>query len=142
VARAVEGPITSAVAASYLQQHPHATVYLDEAAAAELTRFKSPWLLGPVQWDKAAFRKAAIWLARHLKKPLLKLTDEDYNEHGLQELTASRSGGAYEINIEVFRALQSTITGWPGGKPHSAPQDHDPHTPAFHHAHPEIFPKR
>ena len=64
VARAVEGPVTNSVAASFLQQHPHATVYLDEAAAAELTRFKSPWLLGPVRWDKAAIRKAVIWLAR------------------------------------------------------------------------------
>src|SRR5207248_531083 len=96
VARAVEGQITSAVAASFLQQHPHATVYLDEAAAAELTRFKSPWLLGPVRWDKAAIRKAAIWLARQVNKPLLKLTDEDYNEHGLQDLLAAHGGaGAY-----------------------------------------------
>ena len=56
-------------------------------------------------------------LARHVaQKPLLKLTDEDYNEHGLQELLSHR-GSAYDINIEVFKALQNTITGWPGGKP-------------------------
>jgi glucosamine-6-phosphate deaminase len=116
VAKAVEGPITAAIAASFLQQHPDARFMLDEAAAAELTRFKSPWLLGPVQWDKRSIRKAVIWLARQLDKPILKLTDEDYNEHGLQDLAAGH-GPAYDINIDVFRELAETITGWPGGKP-------------------------
>ncbi len=149
IRRAVEGEVTTAVAASFLQQHPAAKVVLDAAAAAALTRFKTPWLLGSLaefglQWDDATTRRAAIWLARTLKKPLLKLTDEDYNEHGLQELVASR-GGAYDINIEVFKTMQATITGWPGGKPledgggHAAPYA----TPGtFHHAHPEVFPKR
>jgi glucosamine-6-phosphate deaminase len=123
IKRAVEGEITSSVAASFLQQHPGAAIVLDAAAAAELTRFKTPWLLGTIEqfgltWDHATTKRAAIWLARTLDKPILKLTDEDYNEHGLQQLLASR-GGAYDINIEVFRALQSTITGWPGGKPGS-----------------------
>ena len=36
VARAVEGPLTARCPASVLQLHPHATVVLDEAAAAEL----------------------------------------------------------------------------------------------------------
>ena len=118
VARAVEGPVTSAVAASFLQEHPHATVYLDEAAAAELTQFKSPWLVGPVRWTPALVRKAVIWLALRVEKPILKLTDEQYNEHGLQDLLASQGhGSAYDINLDVFRSLTETITGWPGGKP-------------------------
>ena len=116
VAQAVEGPVTQTVAASFLQQHPNAVVVLDEAAAASLTRFKRPWLLGPVQWDPPAIRKAVIWLAQTMKKPILKLTDEDYNESGLQDLLAAH-GPAYDINIDVFRAMQETITGWPGGKP-------------------------
>jgi glucosamine-6-phosphate deaminase len=86
-------------------------------------------------------RKAAIWLAQQVKKPLLKLTDEDYNEHGLQELIASR-GGAYDINIEVFKSLQTTITGWPGGKPNGKEQVDQLDFPAFHHRNPEVFPKR
>ncbi|WP_428940992.1 glucosamine-6-phosphate deaminase [Fontivita pretiosa] len=144
IRKAVEGEVTPQIAASFLQQHPNARIVLDTAAAAELTRFKSPWLLGPIEefgmsWDAAMVRKAAIWLAQLVKKPLLKLTDEDYNEHGLQELIASR-GGAYDINIEVFRSLQATITGWPGGKPSREPEPG--HAPAFHHANPEIFPKR
>ncbi len=116
VAQAVEGPITQTVAASFLQNHPNALVVLDEAAAASLTRFKTPWLLGPVEWDQAAIRKAVIWLAQAMKKPILKLTEEDYNESGLQDLVAAH-GPAYDINIDVFRAIQETITGWPGGKP-------------------------
>ena len=125
VREAVEGPVSPRVAASYLQEHPNSRVVLDTAAAAELTRFKCPWLLGPLDafgltWDAAMTRKAAIWLADLEKKPLLKLTDEDYNEHGLQELVAGRGGG-YDINVEAFKSLQRTITGWPGGKPAGNP---------------------
>ncbi len=133
VRQAVEGPISQSVSASFLQEHPSAQYVLDPASAAELTRFKAPWLLGPIEryglaWDERITRKATIWLARELKKPVLKLTNEDYNEHGLQELLANRvqegaggpgasHGGAYAINLEVFRSLHKTITGWPGGKP-------------------------
>jgi glucosamine-6-phosphate deaminase len=116
VAAAVEGPLTDSVAASFLQEHANAKVILDEAAAARLTRRQSPWLCGPVSWDPREINKAAIWLARRTEKAILKLTDEDYNEGGLQDLLAAH-GPAYNINIEVFRSLAETITGWPGGKP-------------------------
>src|SRR5690606_17638149 len=121
IRRAVEGEITNSVAASFLQEHPDPRIVLDPAAAAELTRIKTPWLLGPIEqfgltWDFATIKRAVIWLARRLEKPILKLTDEDYNENGLQELLSAR-GQAYELNIEVFQSLQKTITGWPGGKP-------------------------
>jgi glucosamine-6-phosphate deaminase len=147
IKRAVEGEMTAQIAASFLQQHPHARIVLDAAGAAELTRFKTPWLLGSMedfgqQWDFGNTRRAAIWLALELKKPVLKLTDEDYNEHGLQELSASR-GGAYDINIEVFRALQATITGWPGGKPKRGEASEDGHAgPQFAHSNADIYPKR
>ncbi|MBL0870029.1 MAG: glucosamine-6-phosphate deaminase [Phycisphaerales bacterium] len=122
IKRAVEGEISTHVAASFLQEHPSAKMYLDPSSAAELTRFKTPWMLAEMsqfslKWDTQQTKKAVIWLARTLSKPILKLTEEDYNEHGLQELLSTRRGGAYDINIEVFRALQGTITGWPGGKP-------------------------
>ena len=148
IRRAVEGEVTTAVAASFLQQHAAAKIVLDTAAAAELTRFKTPWLLGSLAdfkltWDEPTTRRAVIWLATTLKKPLLKLTDEDYNEHGLQELIASR-GSAYELNIDVFKGLQATVTGWPGGKPADEANGHSI-TPApgmFVHANPDVFPKR
>jgi len=119
VRRAVEGPVTPTVAASFLQEHPGARMMLDPAAAADLTRFRCPWTLGPIEdfglaWDEKTMRRAAIWLALTVGKPILKLTDEDYNEHGMQDLLSAR-GGAYDINIDVFRSLQATITGWPGG---------------------------
>lgn len=136
IKRAVEGDISSAVAASYLQQHPSARIVLDTAAAQALTRFRTPWVLGPLEtfglsWDVSTTRRAATWLAETVKKPLLKLTDEDYNEHGLQELLSHR-GAAYDINIEVFKAMQNTITGWPAGKP-----DH-----SHQNGQADIFPKR
>jgi glucosamine-6-phosphate deaminase len=116
VAKAVEGEISPIIAASFLQTHPNAQFVLDEAASESLTRRQSPWLIGQVAWNDQLIRKAVIWLAQRLKKPILKLTEEDYNEEGLQDLLASQ-GAAYNINIEVFRNLQQTITGWPGGKP-------------------------
>ena len=142
IKKAVEGEITNVIAASYLQQHPNARIMLDSAAAAELTRFKTPWLLGAIEqfglkWDEKTVRKAVIWLAKTLKKPILKLTEEDYNEHGLADMLSTR-GGAYDINIEVFRSLQNTITGWPGGKPADKQERHGRiHVPGH-----EVFPKR
>jgi len=136
VAAAIEGPLTDAVAASFLQNHPHAQVILDEAAAARLTRIQSPWLVGPMGWNVRAISKAVIWLARRTAKPILKLTDEDYNEGGLQDLLA-KHGPAYNINIEVFRGLTETITGWPGGKPDDRKRPGDINRPSD-----AIFPKR
>ncbi|HEY8666296.1 MAG TPA: glucosamine-6-phosphate deaminase [Tepidisphaeraceae bacterium] len=136
IRRAVEGEVSASVAASFLQEHPNARIVLDTAAAGELTRFKTPWVLGPLEvfglkWDERMTRIAATSLAFGLKKPLLKLTDEDYNEHGLQELLSAR-GAAYDINIEVFKTLQATITGWPGGKRGRKAENGDV----------DIFPKR
>lgn len=142
IKKAVEGEITSVIAASYLQQHPNARIMLDGAAAAELTRFKTPWLLGAIEqfglkWDEKTVRKAVIWLARALEKPILKLTEEDYNEHGLADMLSTR-GGAYDINIDVFRSLQNTITGWPGGKPADRQERHGRINVPGH----DVFPKR
>ncbi len=136
IAQAVEGPITPNVPATFLQEHPNALVCLDEAAAADLTRFKQPWLTGDVHWDSRLIRRAIIWLAQKVNKPILKLTDEDYNENHLQDLLAEH-GPAYEINVNVFRGLQSTITGWPGGKPPEAMRPGDVARPND-----DVFPKR
>src|SRR3954451_3419660 len=136
IAKAVEGEITATIAASFLQEHPNAQVVMDEAAADALTRYRTPWLLGPIEWDEFKVRKAVIWLARKLDKAILKLTDQDYNEEGLQDLLADR-GPAYDINIKVFRHLQATISGWPGGKPAHAKRPGD-----RSHSRDNVFPKR
>ena len=120
IKQAVEGPITDTVAASFLQQHSDALIAVDPAASTELTPVKTPWLLGPIarhgqKWDAETTKRAVIWLAERVNKPILKLIEEDYNENGLQELL-SVGGSAYELNIQVFKKLSRTITGWPGGK--------------------------
>ena len=118
IAKAVEGEVTESVPASYLQEHPDVTYILDEASAAEISRFRAPWLLDQVEWNLAMRRKAVVWLCQKTDKPILKLTDMDYNENGMSDLITSQ-GPAYQINIQVFNELQHTITGWPAGKPNA-----------------------
>jgi len=117
VREAAEGRMTDQISASFLQNHPNATFLVDRAAASNLTRFRFPWLVGPVEWDAAMKKRAVVWLSQKLEKPILKLVDEDYNENGVGELLASTSEAAYEVNIDNFNRVQRTITGWPGGKP-------------------------
>ncbi len=136
VQEAVEGEITPSVSASFLQEHPRSRFVMDQAAGQSLTRYKCPWLVDQIEWTQADIRKAVIWLARKLDKPILKLTDEDYNEEGLQDLLADH-GTAYEINVDVFRQINATITGWPGGKP-----DHLKSPGDRSRLHDNIYPKR
>ena len=118
VKKIIEGDVTEMVPATFLQKHPNASFIFDESAAAELTRIKTPWLTGPVRWSDKLIRKAVFWLCEKLDKPILKLTERDYNDSGLGELVA-QLGPANKINIQVFNNLQHTITGWPGGKPNA-----------------------
>ncbi|GAB3176324.1 glucosamine-6-phosphate deaminase [Telluribacter humicola] len=115
---AVEGSVTEHNPASYLQAHPNVTFLLDDRAASELTRVKSPWAVDTVVWDNRMIKKAVTHLSRTLNKPILKLIDKDYNDNGMSDLLA-QYGASYEININVFNQLQHTITGWPGGKPNA-----------------------
>ncbi len=117
VQKAVEGHSTDQVPASLLQQHANSLFVLDQQASEELTRFKSPWLTGGCEWTPKIIRKAVCTMALDLGKPILMLTDNDYNDHGLSELLVEH-GSAYEINLMVFNGMKNTITGWPGGKPH------------------------
>ncbi|MEJ7692325.1 glucosamine-6-phosphate deaminase [Daejeonella sp.] len=118
IKKAVEGEISSDVPATYLQLSEHVEFVLDQDAASELTRFNTPWLVKDCVWDGPLIKKAVIWLANHLDKPILKLTEEDYNNNGMAEL-ATEKGPVYNINIEIFNKIQHTITGWPGGKPNA-----------------------
>ncbi|MBO0939446.1 glucosamine-6-phosphate deaminase [Fibrella sp. HMF5335] len=118
IASAVEGTVTETNPASYLQTHPNALFVIDEAAASDLTRMRTPWLVDSVTWDNAMKKKAVTYLSMTLQKPILKLTDRDYNDNGVSDLLA-QYGQAYDINIDVFNQLQHTITGWPGGKPNA-----------------------
>ncbi|CCH56461.1 glucosamine-6-phosphate isomerase [Fibrisoma limi BUZ 3] len=115
---AVEGTVTEQNPASYLQTHPNVLFVIDEAAASELTRMKTPWLVDSVVWDNKMIKKAVTHLSLTLGKPVLKLTDRDYNDNGMSDLLA-QYGQSYDINIDIFNQLQHTITGWPGGKPNA-----------------------
>jgi glucosamine-6-phosphate deaminase len=114
----IEGEITSEVPATYLQEHSNTTFVLNDEASQELTRLKTPWLVGPCIWDQELTSKAIVWLCQLTKKSILKLTDKDYNDHGMSSLLV-QEGSAYDINIKMFNKLQHTITGWPGGKPNA-----------------------
>ncbi len=116
IQKAIEGAISPMIPTTYLQLHKNTTLVLDHESAAELTRIKTPWLVSQCKWDEDLRSKAIAWLCATTAKSILKLTDEDYNKHGMSDLLASH-GSAYDLNIEIFNRLQRSITGWPGGKP-------------------------
>jgi len=118
VQQAVEGEIKESVPATFLQHHKNCDFVLDDAASSYLTRVKTPWLVSECEWDEKLIKTASIWLSGKLDKAILKLTNEDYNEHGMGNLIAE-VGSAENINLSVFNQLQRTITGWPGGKPNA-----------------------
>jgi glucosamine-6-phosphate deaminase len=110
VKRAVEGAVDHQVAATFLQQHPNATVFCDAAAAAELTRIATPWLLDEVEWTRELEVRAVVWLAQTVGKAVLKLTAHDYAEHHLSSLLA-RHGEVGVVNGMVFNILGAKIRG-------------------------------
>ena len=116
--KTIEGDITSHVPATYLQEHKNTTFVLDQGAATELTRIKTPWLVTSCVWTGSLKLKAVVWLSELTNKPFLKLTDKDYNDNGMSGLL-TEEGTAYDLNIKMFNKLQHTITGWPGGKPNA-----------------------
>ncbi len=110
VRRAVEGDVSVEVAATFLQGHPRTTFYVDAAAAAELTRVATPWLLDEVRWTPELTLRAVVWLSRTTGKGVLKLTQADYAEHKLSSLVA-RYGSPGEANGAVFNSLGAKIRG-------------------------------
>ena len=114
----VEGTLSDAIPASCLQAHENAKVHIDLNAAFELTRINHPWLVTNCDWNNKLIRRAIVWLCFKVNKPILKLTNKDYQDNGLEELLALY-GSAYNVNIKIFNDLQHTITGWPGGKPNA-----------------------
>ena len=114
----IEGKMTDLVPASFLQVHDEVKIYADLDAASRLTRISYPWKVTSCEWNDLLIRRAIVWLCEQTGKPVLKLTNEDYNNNGLSELVALY-GSAYNVNIKIFNNLQHTITGWPGGKPNA-----------------------
>ncbi|MBI2730504.1 MAG: glucosamine-6-phosphate deaminase [Sphingobacteriales bacterium] len=123
IQKSAEGDITDRVPASLLQNHDDVTFVVDEMAASELTRIKSPWLTGDCEWGDKMIKKAVVNMSLKLQKPILSLTNSDYNEYGLGDLLVEE-GDAYEINLKVYYMLRDSITGWPGGKPGAVIPNH------------------
>ena len=118
----VEDKASETVPSSFLQMHRNAKIIVDLSAAESLTRICHPWLVTSCEWNNKLIRRAIAWLCEQTGKPILKLTNNDFNEHGLNEL-AAQYGSAYNVNIKVFNDIQHTITGWPGGKPNADDTD-------------------
>ncbi len=114
----IEGEISSAVPATYLQEHKNCTFVLDTGAGSLLTRNKTPWLVDEsLEWTEELTGKAVVWLCTLTGKSILSLTDKDYNDNGMSGLLALQD--SYDLNIRMFNKLQHTISGWPGGKPNA-----------------------
>jgi glucosamine-6-phosphate deaminase len=146
VRAAIEGEFSPQVPASFLQEHDNSVFILDQAAAGALTRNRAPWQLGPLteqglSWDERITRRAILWLSQRCKKAILKLTDDDYNEAGLQDLLRVY-GSAYEANLAGFYQLQHTITGWPGGRDPQRTRPGDALVRPLRASSAGVFPKR
>ena len=89
VQRAVEQEPTRDVTASYLQLHPNAAFYVDRAAASELTREKTPWLVRDVIWNEDMATRAVIWLSEQLEKAIMLLEAVDFYHAHLHSLVYS-----------------------------------------------------
>ena len=111
----VEGPASNRVPASFLREHPAASVLLDEAAASQLTGVATPWVLGNVEWTDALIKRALLWLSDKTGKALLKLDDQDLREHNLHQLLRHH-GPAQKVAHRAFRWMMDTIEYHPGGR--------------------------
>ncbi|HUE77505.1 MAG TPA: glucosamine-6-phosphate deaminase [Longimicrobiales bacterium] len=119
VRRAVEGEISPDVAATYLQEHPNTTFFVDAAAAGELTRVKTPWLVREVRWDDDLALRAVVWLAKTSGHAILRLSAGDYHEHHLAALLAQHRS-ADQLNQSIFSRLQARVRdnpSLPAGQP-------------------------
>ena len=107
IKKAVEGPVSDHIPSSFLQRHGSCQVILDDAASSELSRIKTPWILDTIDWNDTLIRKAVVWLCQKMNKPVLKLTNHDYMEHGMGDII-TEYGSAYQVNIKIFNHLQHT----------------------------------
>jgi glucosamine-6-phosphate deaminase len=88
VRRAVEGEVDLEAAATFLQRHPNTTFYLDTAAAAELTRVATPWMVDEVEWTPELAVRAVVWLSLRTGKAISSSAGDHAEHHCL-------AGGAH-----------------------------------------------
>ena len=113
----VEDAPSEAVPASCLHNHADTSFLIDKPAAATLTSVITPWVVKSVAWDDQMIKRAVLWLCERSQKALLKLTDEDFREHGLHQLLRLH-GPAPKLCHRVFLWLSETVTYHPGDNNH------------------------
>ncbi len=114
VKRAAEQEVTDVISASFLQTHTNSLFAVDRAAAAELTAVKTPWIVGNIEWTPQLEKKAVIWLAGEVGKPLLKLETDDFLQNHLHQLIY-KYGSVAQIRQRVFDALLEGLCTKPAG---------------------------
>ena len=107
VRQAVEEKPNQQVSATYLQYHSNASFYVDRAAASELTREKTPWLVKRVDWTPEAAKRAVIWLSRKVGKAILRLDASDFHSHHLHDLVHAH--GVDALCQQVFEDLRQRV---------------------------------
>ncbi len=110
-----ESTVNPRVPASFLLEHPDATVIVDQAAGKSLTSSVTPWLVGSIEWTETWIKRAVLWLCDKTGKALLKLDDNDFRQHGLHPLLR-RHGPAEKIAHRIFQTMSQTIEYHPAGK--------------------------
>ena len=118
----LEGEVCDKVPATYLQwESPKTLFVIDKAAATELTALTPPWLRGRsedevvVDWhDNQVVRQAVIWLAQLTKKPIMALTQADFDSHRLGSLV-EEAGSHSAVCERVRDELTETLCTNPGG---------------------------
>ena len=110
--KTIEGGITKEIPATLLQKHENCAFVLDKAAASELIREKTPWLVGTCIWDAKLTRKAIIWLSHKIDKSILKLTKNDFMQNHLAELFYDNSFDLKRSIKEVYQSLYGAFELW------------------------------
>ncbi|MCL2119846.1 MAG: 6-phosphogluconolactonase [Planctomycetaceae bacterium] len=113
IKRVVEDNPSEAVPASRLCDHADINYLIDKPAAAALTSIITPWVIMSVTWNDEMIKRAVLWLCERSQKALLKLTDEDFREHGLHQLLRLH-GPAPKLCHRVFLWLSETVNYHPG----------------------------
>ena len=108
IKRAVEDVMSEEVTASYLQNHPNATFYVDRAAAGGLTREKTPWLVRDLDWDLPMAKRAVIWLSETLDKAVLRLDAADFHSNHLHSLVYAYPD-IDDLCLRIFEDLRKRI---------------------------------
>ncbi len=120
--RVVEDNPSEAVPASRLRDHADINYLIDKPAAAALTSVITPWVVMSVTWDDAMIKRAVLWLCERTQKALLKLTDDDFRDHGLHQLLRLH-GPAPKLCHNVFLWLNETIQYHPCQNNHETDKD-------------------